>query len=213
MKKISAIVFDLGGVLLDLDQNRTLRAFERHGLDLELLNEHSALFTDFETGKITAADFRQGIKTALKGNITDEEIDVAWSAMLLFMAEERFGLVEQLKNQFDIYLLSNTNSIHIDWFKDYLNGTFGRQRWNSLFNYQFLSYEIGLRKPHTEIYEYVLKQINREPQQTVFIDDSMQNLKGASSVGMHTVHAHNPLDTRLLRNITDTVEAWHQLHA
>src|SRR6187551_1526853 len=112
MEKISAIVFDLGGVLLNLDQNRTIRAFERYGLDMEKLNEHSSLFNDFETGQITDVDFRQGIKTALKGNITDTEIDVAWNAMLLFIVEERFGLVEQLKSKFDIYLLSNTNSIH-----------------------------------------------------------------------------------------------------
>jgi putative hydrolase of the HAD superfamily len=213
MKKISAIVFDLGGVLLNLDQDRTLRAFGRYGLDLEMVNDQSSLFTDFETGKIRDIDFRQGIQTALKGTITNAQIDEAWNAMLLFMVEERFGLVEQLKSKYDIYLLSNTNSIHIDWFRAYLDETFGQERWNRLFKHQFLSYEIGLRKPHTNIYEYVLGEINCEPQQVVFIDDSLQNLKGAAQVGMHTVHARNPLDEKLLSDIQHTIEAWHKLHS
>lgn len=212
MKKISTIIFDLGGVLLNLDQDRTVRAFKRYGLDLDMLNDQSTLFTDFETGKITAIDFRHGIKTALKGNITDAQIDEAWNAMLLFMVEERFELVKQLKQEYKIYLLSNTNSIHIDWFRRYLDETFGQERWNDLFNHQFLSYEIGLRKPHASIYEYVLREINCEAHQAVFIDDGMVNLKGAASVGIHTVLAKNPLDAQLMMDIRTTIDAWHQLH-
>lgn len=207
MNKISTIIFDLGGVILDLDQGKTLRAFARKGLDLEDVNETSPIFTDFETGKITAPDFRQGIKSLFKGNITDTEIDEAWNAMLLDTYEERFRIIEGLRKQFRIYLLSNTNSIHIDFVRDYLNKHFSIERWDNLFDKQYLSYEIGLRKPHKNIYEYVLNDIQKQPQVCLFIDDSFANIKGAESAGIQTLLALNPLDQEMLSNIKQIVSS------
>ena len=207
MNKISTIIFDLGGVILDLDQGKTLRAFARKGLDLEDVNEASPIFNDFETGKITAPDFRQGIKSLFKGNITDTEIDEAWNAMLLDTYEERFRIIEGLRKQFRIYLLSNTNSIHIDFVRDYLNKHFSIERWDNLFDKQYLSYEIGLRKPHKNIYEYVLNDIQKQPQECLFIDDSFANIKGAESAGIQTLLALNPLDQEMLSNIKQIVSS------
>jgi glucose-1-phosphatase len=212
MHKISTIIFDLGGVLLDLDQGKTLRAFARRGLDLEDVNEASPIFADFETGKISAVDFRHGIRTLFKGNITDTEIDEAWNAMLLDTYEERFNILEGLRKQFRIYLLSNTNSIHIDWVRDYLHKNFGLERWDSLFDKQYLSYEIGLRKPNKDIYEYVLKDIQKEPQECLFIDDSYANIKGAASAGIHTLLALHPLDQEMLSNIKQIISSKKKLH-
>lgn len=212
MHKISTIIFDLGGVLLDLDQGKTLRAFSRKGLDLEDVNEASPIFHDFETGKISAADFRHGIKSLFKGNITDTEIDEAWNAMLLDTYESRFTIIEGLRKHFRIYLLSNTNSIHIDWVRDYIEKTFGLERWDNLFDKQYLSYEIGLRKPNKDIYEYVLKDIQKYPQECLFIDDSFANVKGAASVGIHTLHAMHPLDQEMLSNIKQIISSWKKLH-
>lgn len=205
MHKISTIIFDLGGVILDLDQGKTLRAFSRRGLDLEDVNEASPIFNDFETGKITADDFRQGIKSLFKGNITDTEIDQAWNAMLLDTYEERFRMIEVLRKQFRIYLLSNTNSIHIDFVRTYIDKSFGSERWDNLFDKQYLSYEIGLRKPNKDIYEFVLADIQKHPQECLFIDDSFANIKGAASVGIHTLQALNPLDQEMLSNIKQII--------
>lgn len=207
MNKISTIIFDLGGVILDLDQGKTLRAFARKGLDLEDVNEASPIFNDFETGKITAPDFRQGIKSLFKGNITDTEIDEAWNAMLLDTYEERFRIIEGLRKQFRIYLLSNTNSIHIDFVRDYLNKHFSLERWDNLFDKQYLSYEIGLRKPNKNIYEYVLNDIQKQPQECLFIDDSFANIKGAESAGIQTLLALIPLDQEMLSNIKQIVSS------
>lgn len=212
MHKISTIIFDLGGVILDLDQGKTLRAFARKGLDLEDVNEASPIFNDFETGKISAIDFRHGIRTLFKGNITDTEIDDAWNAMLLDTYEERFKILEGLRKQFRIYLLSNTNSIHIDWVRDYIHKTFGLERWDNLFDKQYLSYEIGLRKPNKDIYEYVLKDIQKYPQECLFIDDNYANVKGAASVGIHTLQALHPLDQEMLSNIKQIISSWKKLH-
>lgn len=206
MTKISAIIFDLGGVLLDLDQGKTIRTFSRLGIDLEELNAKSSLFTDFETGKITAPDFRHALKSVLKGEITDTQIDHAWNAMLLETKRERFEIIGELRGHFKTYLLSNTNSIHIDSFRQYIDGFSGIDKWNSLFDKQYLSYEIGLRKPGKEIYEYVLKDIGHAGNECLFIDDSLPNLHGATAAGIHTLHAKYPLNTDLLKEIKAITE-------
>lgn len=208
MKKISAIIFDLGGVLLDLDQGKTLRAFSRLGLELDDVNESSSLFTDFETGAINAADFRQGVQTLSKGVLTNEQIDHAWNLMLLETTEERFQLIEQLKKHFTVYLLSNTNSIHIDFFKAYIEKDFGWERWSNLFDKQYLSYEIGLRKPHKEIYEFVLNDMGREAKECIFIDDNITNIRNAANLGIHTILAQKPFDKEMFENIHHTAKAW-----
>jgi glucose-1-phosphatase len=212
MKKISTIIFDLGGVLLDLDQDKTLRAFNRLGLDLDDVNESSTLFTDFETGNINAADFRQGIQTISKGTLTNEQIDHAWNLMLLDTTEERLRLLEQLRKNYNVYLLSNTNSIHIDYFKTYMESTFGWERWSNLFNHQYLSYEIGLRKPHKAIYEYVLEDIARDAKECIFIDDNITNIRNAAALGIHTILASKPFDLEMANAIHHTAKAWKDLN-
>jgi FMN phosphatase YigB (HAD superfamily) len=210
MKKISTIIFDLGGVLLDLDQGKTLRAFNKLGLDLDDVNESASIFTDFETGKINAADFRQGIQTLSKGILTSEQIDHAWNLMLLETTEERFRLIEQLRKHFRVYLLSNTNSIHIDYFKAYIEKDFGWNRWSNLFDKQYLSYEMGMRKPHKEIYQFVLNDIGREAKECIFVDDNITNIKNAGALGIHTILAQKPLDKEMFDNIHHTAKAWKQ---
>jgi FMN phosphatase YigB (HAD superfamily) len=207
MSKISAIIFDLGGVLLNLDQDKTIRAFERLGLDLDAMNSESSVFHDFETGRINAADFRQAIKSMLKGNITDGQIDTAWNAMLLDINTERLNILVELKRRFKVYLLSNTNSIHIDFFRKYIDTLSGLTPWDDLFDKQYFSYEIGLRKPGKGIYEYVLKDINRAGNECIFIDDSLSNLRGASSAGIYTFHASKPLDAAMHKEIMHMVSA------
>lgn len=212
MKKISTIIFDLGGVLLNLDQDKTLRAFGRLGLDLDDVNESSSIFNDFETGKLNAADFRHGIKSLKKGEITDHEIDIAWNAMLLETSEERLKLLENLSKHFTLYLLSNTNSIHIQHFRKYIDEHFGLNRWDKLFAKQFLSYEMGKRKPNKDIYLHVLDDIAREADECIFIDDNMSNVRTAAALGIHTIWAKTPLDQVLNENIQTTASAWKKLN-
>jgi FMN phosphatase YigB (HAD superfamily) len=213
MKKISTIIFDLGGVLLDLDQGKTLRAFNKLGLDLEDVNDSSSIFNDFETGKINAADFRQGVQTLSRGVLTGEQIDHAWNLMLLDTTEERLRLIEQLRKNFSVYLLSNTNSIHIDFLKEYIGRHFGWDRWCGLFDKQYLSYEIGLRKPHKQIYEYILNDMSRDAKECIFIDDNITNIRNAASLNIHTLLASKPLDDEMYNNILHTAKAWQKANS
>jgi epoxide hydrolase-like predicted phosphatase len=205
MTKITTIIFDLGGVILNLDQDRTLRAFKRLGVDLEDINEMSTIFSDFEVGKINANDFRQAIMTHLKGNATENEIDAAWNAMLLDLPTERLTYLKFLRKNFNVHLLSNTNSIHIDAFNKYLLDEHPNIDWYAQFDKVYYSYEIGFRKPNKDIYEFVLQENNLKPHECLFIDDLKANLNGAGHVGMHTIWAKNPLDENMLMEIRSLV--------
>jgi putative hydrolase of the HAD superfamily len=207
MKKITTIILDLGGVILNLDQDKTLRNFKRLGLDLEDINIDSDLFKDFEKGLLNEEDFRQTIKTKLKGNISDEQIDEAWNSMLLDVPAERLDIIKQLKQNFNIYLLSNTNAIHINYFINYFAQNHGNEDWNNLFDKIFYSYEIGLRKPDAEFFDFVLKNIGSHASECIFIDDSKLNIKAAENSGIHTIWAKEPLSTQTLEEIKNITAA------
>jgi HAD superfamily hydrolase (TIGR01509 family) len=181
MSTISTVIFDLGGVILNLNQDLTLRAFQRLGLDL--------------------SDFRSGIKTHLNEETSDIAIDKAWNAMLLDLPEHRLKAIEHLRKTHKVYLLSNTNSIHIDAFNAYFMQQYKPERWVQLFDKIYYSYEIGLRKPNTDIYEFVTADIRTQPEQCLFVDDSLANIKGAASAGLNTLHAHEPLGEDLWKQL------------
>lgn len=207
MSSIKAIIFDLGGVILNLDQEKTFRSFARLGLDLETVNSSCPVFTDFETGKVSPALFRETLKKNAKTFISDEAIDAAWNAMLLDIPEERFAILNELKNDYKLYLLSNTNIIHIESFNQYMEKEHSNTDWLMCFDDVYYSYNIGLRKPDVACYEHVLKQIGLTASECVFIDDSAANLRGAEAAGLRTLHARDPLDQKLLLSLKQMIAA------
>jgi len=207
MKKISTIILDLGGVILNLEQELTFKSFSNLGFDLAKINDESTLFNDFEKGVIGESDFRNGIKKIHSETVNDKEIDEAWNSMLLDLPEERIDLIKSLKSEYEVYLLSNTNSIHINCFKNYFDANFKNDKWESLFDKIFYSHEIGLRKPDAEIYEFVLNEIGKTPKECIFIDDNKLNLLGAESVGIRTIWAKQPLSKVTLAEIKMIADA------
>lgn len=198
--KIKNIIFDLGGVVLNLDQGKTLRAFKRLGLDLDEVNHEDPVFLDFEMGKIDDAYFLQTLFTLLKGNASKEQIIAAWNAMLLELPKPRVDYILGLKKNYRLFLLSNTNSLHIEA----IYAEHGQEVFREMFERLFLSYEMGTRKPMVNIYQQVLKEANLIASETVFIDDSKLNIKGAQQAGLHTIWAQEPVDAWLS-------EALHEL--
>ena len=191
---IKNIIFDLGGVVLNLDQEKTLRAFKRLGANLEELNLESSIFLDLETGKIEADYFLQTIFTMLKGEANKEQITQAWNSMLLELPPHRVEIIRQLKSKYRLFLLSNTNSIHINAVYE----EHGKSIFEELFETVYLSHEIGIRKPDVACYEYVLSHAQLKGVETVFIDDNKSNLKGAEAAGMRTIWAKEPVDLWLI---------------
>jgi FMN phosphatase YigB (HAD superfamily) len=189
---IKNIIFDLGGVILNIDYNLTAEAFKKLGLkDFEekySQAKQSRLFDKLETGEILASDFRKELKSYIGDTVSDEDLDSAWNAMLLDLPTERIELLKNLKNNYRLFLLSNTNAIHHKAYSDAMQITYGNADFSSVFEKQYLSFQLGLRKPDKEIFELVLTENNLTASETIFIDDSIQHVEGARGAGLTAYH-------------------------
>ncbi|MBR5193216.1 MAG: HAD family phosphatase [Bacteroidaceae bacterium] len=192
-KKIKNIVFDLGGVLVDLDFKAAINGLQQAGFanvkEQLMAFDQGGIFQKFELGEMTADEFRTAIRENSTVTLTDEEIDALWNAMLLEIPREKLELILDLRGKYMVYLLSNTNSIHWDYVcKNAFN--YRGFRVNDYFEETFLSYEMHLAKPNKAIFEKVLHDANLLPEETLFIDDSEANCKAAEEVGIHAHHYH-----------------------
>jgi HAD superfamily hydrolase (TIGR01549 family) len=212
MYKTNALIFDLGNVILDIDQEKTIRAFTRMGLDLEALHYKMPLFNQYEVGQMTSQSFIHILQTELHGHVSREQIIEAWNSMLIFLPDERLRILEKLKNHFRLFILSNTNSIHMQWFDTYLQETNRKVIWQDLFEKQFLSHEIGLRKPDKMCYNHVCNDVGLLPQECIFIDDSLINVRGAEVAGLRAYHASKPLCAQIANDIVALARSSNPQH-
>ncbi|MEP7265789.1 MAG: HAD family phosphatase [Bacteroidota bacterium] len=186
--QIKNIIFDLGGVLINLDYKRSAIAFEQLGITSfdriynQKKQEH--LFDDFEKGVLSEAAFRNEIRIFLKNQVMDDEIDNAWNAMLLDIPDDRIQLLHHLKTKYRIFLLSNTNAIHVKSFSSALLQKHGVPVLDNLFEQVYYSCFMKMRKPDAEIFNHVLKENKLDPSSTIFIDDSLQHVEGAEKTGI-----------------------------
>lgn len=187
------IIFDLGGVLLDLDIDKTILAFQGLGLK-DVIKEggwgyRNKVFLDMEKGLLSDEEFRNGIRSLLPNGATNDEIDAAWCAMLIRVPEEKVELLKALGSKYKLFLFSNTNNIHLTSFRKTFSDSFGFE-FDNLFTKTFYSHEINMRKPDVESFELVLKMADLDAKETVFIDDSEKNIEGAKQTGLQTIWFH-----------------------
>lgn len=184
---IRNIIFDFGDVFLNLDKSATHKAFQKLGLSDIPLPMVDTL-KDYEIGKLTTPLFIEAIREYLP-KASAENIVTAWNAILLDFPEDRLEFLERLKNTGNhrIFLLSNTNDLHINHVKNQM-GKSNYIRFRSCFEQFYLSHEIGQRKPNPSIYQWVLNQNQLNPQETLFIDDTLENCQGAKVMGINTWH-------------------------
>ena len=192
-KNIKNIVFDLGGVLVDLDFKAAINGLQQAGFanvkEQLLAFDRGGIFQKFEVGEITADEFRAAIRENSTVTLTDEEVDNLWNLMLLEIPREKLELILELRSKYMVYLLSNTNAIHWDYVcKNAFN--YRGFRMEDYFEETFLSFEMHLAKPNKAIFEKVLSEANLLPEETLFIDDSEANCKAAEEVGIHAHHYH-----------------------
>lgn len=187
--RVKNIIFDLGGVIIDIDYNLAAKAFKDLGIvdfdNFYSKAKQSTLFDDFEKGFISNEDFRMQLRSYLPSSITDLQIDNAWNAMLLGIPASRIDFIQQIAAKYRIFLLSNTNRIHIEAFTIYNDEKFGNGYFESIFEYCYFSSDIGMRKPDAEIFEFVLSENGLLKEETIFIDDSIQHIDGALKIGLH----------------------------
>ena len=191
ISKHSVLLFDLGGVILDLSFANTFNAFAKLSNKRihEIENDFSAIsfFKDFETGHLTESEFRSELTKLLCINVTDEILDQAWNAMLGILPTNRLQVLEKLSKSHTLILFSNTNSIHLKAFTEIVKQS-GTKSFDSYFSTAYYSHLVGRRKPDRATYQWICKQHNFEPNTILFFDDNLANLQGASEVGINTFH-------------------------
>lgn len=187
---IKNIIFDLGNVIINIDPELSAQAMSQLGFQdfdksYSLLSQ-SNLFDSLEKGLISPDQFHNGINAELKTNVSSDEINKAWGAMLLDFPVKRIKLLQILAKKYRLFLLSNTNVIHFHQYNNDLLNQFGFGL-NSLFEKAYYSFEMGLRKPDPEIFEQVLEESNLNPFETLFIDDLDKNIDVAGRMGINTI--------------------------
>ncbi len=188
MKSIKNIIFDLGGVIINLDAQLTLYEFNRLSeVPFESLYTQAAqieLFNQFEIGKISDFTFFSELKKIIRYKGPEEDLLYAWNAMLLDVPSKRFDVLIDAKLKYKTFLLSNTNETHIAAFERDLYLKHGVKNFKDYFDNVYYSCRINMRKPNKEIFEYVLAKNKLVPEETVFIDDSIQHVKSAGECGI-----------------------------
>jgi len=190
LEKIENIIFDLGGVIIDIDTQRTIEKLEgmnKSGKPLVSRIENAEFLYQFEKGEISNQEFFQSINNLLENEQSHSLISEAWNSMLLGIPQKRIEKLKQLRETFRILLLSNTNSVHFLKLKDILDHTMGFNEFEQIFEATFYSHLIGKRKPDLECFYHVINEKNLIPDKTLFVDDSLVNVEAARKAGLKSV--------------------------
>ena len=194
MKRINALLFDLGGVIVDLDYNKTIEAFEAIGLeDAEhLYNQfnQSKIFDEFEIGSISREEFIGLLQEKIPQKVSQSKIKEAWNAMILGFEKSKLEQIKRYSEKIPCYLLSNTNEIHLEYIQTLLQEV-PFKNLELLFTKCYYSHIIGRRKPHRETFEWVLNDMGSSPDEVLFIEDSPQHIRGAEKAKIKTLHFTN----------------------
>lgn len=188
-RELKNIIFDFGGVLVDLDRQAVFDAFQKLGAQqIERWNKFNQdPFVALENGTCTEAEFYQQLRELadLRPEISDEALANAWNSMLVRIPKRRLEALLRLRQRYRIFLLSNTNSIHWDYSAQHLFSIMGLTA-QDYFDHIYLSYELHLQKPDAAIFQCVLDREGLKPSETIFIDDLEANCATARDLGMHT---------------------------
>lgn len=187
---ITTIIFDLGGVLLEIDTVKTNSAFKKMGFndidDYFGIGKAAYFFAEYEKGSISDEEFVEKIKKKLDNKHSSQEIIDAWNAMLIKFPPERIEKLKELRKGYKIFLFSNTNAIHLKAFRKIFENSFQGATLESLFDKVYYSHELGARKPDVQSYIKIIQQNNLVPEETLFVDDAENNLEGAEKAGLQT---------------------------
>ena len=190
MSQIKNIIFDLGGVLLDVDYNKTADAFKRLGVSQfdELYSQANAnhLFEELETGSIKEDAFYENIGQYCAPDTSRDQMMQAWNEILLDFRTNSLEYLKKLSHKYQLFLFSNTNSIHLTAFNKILLAQTGESSLDSYFIKSYYSHAIGKRKPYPETFDWILKDAGIKADETLFIDDSIKNIEGAKAAGIQT---------------------------
>jgi glucose-1-phosphatase len=187
--QIKNIILDLGGVIINLDFDKTTTSFNQlmkiPFQDIYSQSKQTELFNKLDKGLISEPDFFKELQRLIEYTGPEEDIRNTWNAMLLDVPAYRLELLDRLKQKYRTFLLSNTCEPHITAFERDLKAVHGIDNFENHFEKVYYSCRTGFRKPDRDIFEMVLKENKLEANETVFIDDSEQHVNGAKDCGIH----------------------------
>lgn len=190
------LIFDLGNVIIDIHYPQTLEYIKTHvptGLHDRVDRFYMTDFhRDYEKGLIDSDTFREEVNAYFKQTWTPDFIDNLWNSLLGKIPAERLQLIKKVKEKYQVGVLSNTNLIHIHAVNKILETNHGIPNFDPIFDWVFLSHEMGLSKPSPAIYEKMLVDLGTQPERVVFFDDLEANVKGAAATGIQAVHVTGP---------------------
>ena len=180
---IKNIILDFGDIFIDLDKSATPKALRELGLET-LTPALEILFNDYEKGLLSSSKFLSELSNYIP-SANEQDLIAAWNCILLDFPDRRLEFIESLarENQHKLLLLSNTNDIHIEYVKQKM-GMEKFNRFKNSFDVFHLSYEMGMRKPDSEIFEFVLKENGLTASETLFVDDTKENTDSAAQIGI-----------------------------
>lgn len=192
MQGIKNIIFDLGGVLLNLDMQKTEAAFTNMGVkdfkSLFALGHAASFFKEYEVGDITDDQFVDSLLNLIGPQYDRQMVIAGWNALLCDFPPERIALLQELATKYRLFLFSNTNALHMQSFQRTYSDAFGGNLLDKLFEKTWYSQEIKLRKPDIKAFEYILADAGLQPNETIFIDDALINVEGARAAGIQGYH-------------------------
>ena len=188
-KNINTLIFDFGGVIINLDKARCIRSFKELGfIDIDrYLGDfiQSGIFLKLEKGELSPDEFRSEIKKLIPEKVTDEQINKAWNSFLAGIPTEKMDMLLELKKKFKLLLLSNTNSIHKECYQEifiHYNGL----PMSAYFDKMYVSYEMGLVKPDPLIFQKLISDSGITPSECLFLDDGVKNIEAGQEAGFQT---------------------------
>jgi putative hydrolase of the HAD superfamily len=186
-KSFKAAIFDLGGVVFSISLDPVIQSWARsigcQPQEIAAKFRIGSHYERFEIGEISPAQYRAHVHDVLGARLSDEDFDQGWNSIYLKLLPGIESLLEQLRQTLRLVALTNTNEIHAkEW----------RSRYSDILTYfekVFTSYEIGARKPDPECFQIVLDYLDLDPGEVVFVDDSLENVRGAEAVGIKGITA------------------------
>jgi glucose-1-phosphatase len=190
MNTFKNIIFDLGGVLLDIDFKKSQEAFSKLGIDgfeqmVTPFNGNN-LFNALETG-LDVPLFYTRFRELTQKNLTDDQIEQAWCALLIGFRKKSIEKLLQLKQNYNTYLLSNTNEIHLQRIYQMFKADFNNAEFDDCFNAAYYSQRIQIRKPNAEAWLHIINRHSLTAEETIFIDDGTDNIKAAKQLSLQTI--------------------------
>lgn len=190
--RAQALLFDLGGVLVDIDFGRALEFWAPYSsLPLTQLRQRFQIdehYERHERGEIAAEEYFDHLASTLELTASHGEIEAGWNSIFVGEIAATRALVEAARKSLPCFVLSNTNASHkAHWSKQFpkVIGAFDRV---------FTSHEMGLRKPERAAFDHICRATDFEAQSIVFFDDLPENVRGATEAGLQAVHVQSPTD-------------------